>query len=491
MELLPEPRHHLARLTATGVSPRIALDTPSGLAGFPAAVAPAARVGWRRDAPWLVPLMVLFLVKQLLLVALLGPFTGHDEVDHFYYVVRIAAGEGLGVVGEVDLPDEAAPYRAYVADYPSNAEMIQPPLYHATLALLDLAVPGGTLRELYALRLVSVVIGLAVVWLAYLTARLLFPTDPFIRAGVPIFVSLQPQFSFEAAIVNHDILLILLFSLVLYLLLRGLRDGLGRRGKIGLGLLGGAGLWTKVSFGLALPVIAVGVYLTWRGSGRSLRALVGDWVVTCGMPVILALPWFARSFWLYGDPTGAQRLREIPDYGDQAQGWWEMMSAPAFWRDRLHDFWGNYGWRLIPFDLPDYRIIGWVWALAGVGLLGLLARGLGLRLARRLGRPAGAPAFSQLQRRGLGLLAFSVVLLVFAVLYVGTIQFTQSRFIFPAMIGIATLTLVGIDRWLPMRVRSYGLVLLVVALLALNVAVALRYLIPYYYGPGGGAAISP
>jgi len=460
------------------------------LAGSPGAAPPLGATR-RGDARWLVPLLLFFLVKQLLLVTIVGPFTGHDEVDHYYYVARLAAGDGLGEVGEVELPEAAAPYGRYVADYPNNAEVIQPPLYHGLLALLHLALPGGTLAKLYVLRLVSVAVGLAVVWIAYLTVRLLFPRDPLIRVGVPIFVAMQPQFSFEAAIVNHDILLILLFSLVMYVLLRGQRDGLGRRGKLGLGLLAGAGLWTKASFGLALPVIAVGVFLAWWDSRRSVWALLRDWLVTCGLPVLLALPWFVRSFWLYGDPTGAQRLREIPDYGDQAQGWWEMLSAAAFWRDRLHDVWGNYGWRLIPFDLFDYRVIAWLWAVSWLGLLALLARGLGLAIAQRLGRRGGPPAFTPLQRRGLVLLGMSVALLIVGVLYVGTIQFTQSRFVFPAMIGIATLTLVGIDRWLPARGRLVAVPVLLVALMALNAIVALRYLIPYYYGPGGGAAIGP
>ncbi len=453
------------------------------------AVQPATPPRWRTDAGWLVPLFVLFLLKQLFLVAVIGPFTGHDEVDHFYYVARLAAGDGLGVAGETELPPEARRYRTYVADYPNNAEVIQPPLYHALLAPLYAALPDGVAVKLYALRSVSILFGAVTVWLAYLSARLLFPGEVFIRAGVPVFVAFQPQFSFEAAIVNHDILLITLFTLVLYLLLRGLRDGLSRRAKLALGLLGAAGLWTKASFGLVLPVVAVAVLLAWRDARRSRRELLADWAWTVGLPVALALPWFVRSFLLYGDPTGAQRLREIPEYGEQAQGYWEMVSEAAFWRDRLQDFWGNYGWRLVPFDLFDYQIIGWIWAAAGIGLLALLVRGLIARLGRR--RWAAAPVFTRLQRRGLGLLALSVLLLLYGVLYVGTIQFTQSRFIFPAMVGIATLTLVGAGRWLPARVRPLGLPVLVAALMALNAVVALRYLIPFYVGPGGGAMIDP
>ena len=232
----------------------VPLAAPAGPAPARYGIADKAGAARRQvDAGWLVPLLVLFVIKGALLVVMVGPFTGHDEVDHFYYVARLAAGDGLGVVGEVDLPAEAEPYRAYVADYPTNAEVIQPPLYHALAVPIFLAAPGGTEGRLYLLRLASVPIGAVVVWLAYLSARLLFPENLLLRAGVPIFVAFQPQFAFEAAIVNHDILLIALCSLVVYLTLRGLRDGFSVRRQWVIGFVGAAGLWTKVSFGLVLP----------------------------------------------------------------------------------------------------------------------------------------------------------------------------------------------------------------------------------------------
>ncbi len=450
------------------------------------------RAATREDAGWLAPLVLLFLIKQLLLVAIIGPFTGHDEVDHFYYIQRLAAGDGLGVVGEVMLPEETKPYQKYVADYPNNAEVIQPPLYHALLAPISRLIPRGVETNLYALRLISVVIGLAAVWLAYLTARLVFPDSPLLCAGVPIFVAFQPQFSFEAAIVNHDILVIALFSLVVYLTLRGLHDGFSPRLELLLGFVVAAGLWTKTSFGLVLPVMVLGVWLAWRDRRRewgdwldAWHWLVGSLVVTVLLPLLLVAPWFVRSFVLYGDPTGARRLQEIPEYGDQAQAYWAMLASKEFWRGRLEDFWGNYGWRQVPFDPGVYRLIWTLWAAAGIALLAFLIRAL-VRRRRHL-----PPMLSRFQWRALGLLALSVVLLVYGVLYVGTIQFTQSRFAFPGMIGFAVLTLVGVDRWLPGRLRPLALPLLLVLLVGLNVLVSLRFLIPFYYGPGGGGAISP
>jgi 4-amino-4-deoxy-L-arabinose transferase-like glycosyltransferase len=444
--------------------------------------------GWRADAFWVVPLLVLFLVKGALLAAMVGPFTGHDEVDHFFYVARLAAGDGLGVVGEVDLPAEAEPYRRYVADYPTNAEVIQPPLYHALLVPLFLATPGGTEARLILLRLASVPVGAAVVWVAYLTARLLFPREALLRAGVPIFVAFQPQFAFEAAIVNHDVLLILLVSLALYLTLGGLRDGFSVRRQWALGLIGAAGLWTKVSFGLVLPVVGLGLVLAWWNGGGSWRELVRPAWRALGVPLLLASPWFLRSFLLYGDPTGAGRLRAIPEYGEQARTYPEMIRSGSFWRQLLEDSWGNFGWRQIPLDPWDFRAVWLLWALA---LLGLAVGAVRTAASRRAGMDHSDESGTRWRRQGVALLAFSVGSMVFGVLYVGTIQFTQARFAFPAVVGVGTLTLLGVGGWLPARARPAALPVLVALLMALNVVVALRFMLPFYYGPGGGAAIAP
>ncbi len=444
------------------------------------------------DRAWVRPLIAVFVLKQLLFLTLFAPFTGHDEVDHYWYIARIGSGDGLGVVGEVLLPEETRPYRGYVADYPSNAEVIQPPLYHVALAPIWHVLPGDSDDRLVVLRLFSVLLGVFIILIAYLTARLLFPESAFIRAGVPLFVAFQPQLSFEAAIVNHDILVITLFSWLVYLLLRGLERGFTTRGELGIGLVCAAGLWTKLSFGLALPVIVLAIAWAWWEQRRSwgdrwqsLQWLAGSLFLTTALPLMLITPWFVRSYWLYGDPTGSQRLSEIREFGSSASSYSQMFTTPAFWRERLEDFWGNYGWRNIPFDILVSQAIWVVWSTA-------IALGLALVLREGLARTFGwRPRLTYEQRRGLTIILASVAMLAYGVLYVGTIQFTQSRFIFPGMIGIALLTLIGVDRFLPGRWRPVAAPVLLGLLIVLNGLTLIRFVIPFYYGPGGGGVLLP
>jgi 4-amino-4-deoxy-L-arabinose transferase-like glycosyltransferase len=474
-------------------APQASAGLPGALVRVPPITAssrkarPSLRV--TADRRWLIPLFALFIAKQILVLAIIGPFTGHDEVDHFFYIDRLAAGGGLGVVGQVELPEIAAPYANYVADFPYNAEVIQPPLYHGLLAPIYALYPGGILGRLYTLRLVSVVLGSVALWLVYLIARQIFPSDAFMRVGITAFVALQPQFSFEAAIVNHDILVILLFILTGYLIQRALRFGSTWRISVAVGLVVAAGLWTKVSFGLVLPMVGVGLlFAAWDDRQRNapwMMTFVTRGLVTMVLPLILVIPWFIRSYRLYGDPTGAQRLREIPEYGEQAQGYLDMLGSPVFWQGRLEDFWGNYGWRQVPFDPALYQLIWIAWGAALLGLLALSVRSL----ARR---PVGAQAMlSRYQARSVTLWTVAVISVIFGVLYIGTIQFTQSRFAFPAMPGFALLTLLGWAVWVPARLRPAVLVIIVSSMLLMNIFVAIRVLIPYYYGPGGGALLLP
>ena len=449
------------------------------------------------DRIWLASLLVFFSLKQILFVFLFGPFSGHDEVDHFWYVQRLADGYGLGVVGQVELPPVAGLYAQYVADYPLNSEVIQPPLYHLVLAAIGDVLPGDTIATLYQYRFVSVALGVVVVFLCYLIARELFPNDPSVRIGVPVFVALQPQFAFESAIVNHDILVILLATLGCFLTFRGVRAGFSWRIALAIGLVSAAGLWTKVSFGLILPVFGAGLLIAAldqvravpsRRSGIPLlaRQTVVRGLLMLGVPVLAIVPWFVRNLDLYGDPTGSARLQEVSDYALSASTYPEMVTSAVFWRGRLDDFWGNYGWREIPWDNATSLVVYLCWGIAGLGALSLLIRQLVSNRSRTL-----EPVLDGFQSRCLALTILAIGLMIFAVLYVGTLQFTQSRFAFPAMFGFALLTVLGFGAWVPAKWRWAIPIVLFVALLVLNILVATKFVIPYYVGPAGGQLVMP
>ncbi|MBA3528327.1 MAG: hypothetical protein H0T91_03260, partial [Propionibacteriaceae bacterium] len=137
------------------------------------------------------------------------------------------------------------------------------------------------------------------------------------------------------------------------------------------------------------------------------------------------------------------------------------------------------------YDAGFNQFIWLIWGLALLSGVLLVVREVGARL---MGWRA---LLTYEQVRGLSIIGASVLVLGYGVLYVGTIQFTQSRFIFPGMTGIAILTLVGVDRLLPGRFRPAAMPVLLLLLVGLNVVSLVRYVIPFYYGPGGGGVLLP
>jgi 4-amino-4-deoxy-L-arabinose transferase-like glycosyltransferase len=384
------------------------------------------------------------------------------------------------------LPPEAEPYKAFVADFPYNAEVIQPPLYHLALAPLYSVISGSLFAKLFAIRLVSLALGTLVVIASYALAAEVLPEDLAIRAGTPIFVALHPQFSFEAAIVNHDILVILLATLLMWLLLAWSARGYDTRRKVWLGILTGVGMLTKTSFGLMLPVVVLAILFENRRYSHSTRRFVRDAALPCAVALVIFSPWLVRSLLLYGDPTGAQELRSIPDYGEQAMSVPDMLTSSVFWRERLEDFWGNYGWRLIPFDPDTYRAIYVVWGVSATGLMLLAVKGVVSAARRRTWSPWASRQWS-----GLTLVAVWVLLMIAGVVYVGTIQFTQSRFAFPAIAGFALLTSVGYAQLAPRRFEWLIPPLMLALLVTLNVVTAIQFLLPFYAGSGGRPGVTP
>ena len=94
-----------------------------------------------------------------------------------------------------------------------NHEASQPPLYYSVagawwrLGKL-LGFDGGQL--LYWLRFLNIPLIGALVWLAWLTARKVFPDNLFVRVAVPALIAFLPQTTFYA--INNDILSPLTFG---------------------------------------------------------------------------------------------------------------------------------------------------------------------------------------------------------------------------------------------------------------------------------------
>ena len=470
---------------------------------------------------FLIVLSVVYIAKQVLFVFAFAPFTGHDEVAHYGYVRTVATEGRLPVLPELEtwqaavargeqpafdeLPSELYPYCRYALRwncqpdearwlanpprmesfngilYPTGYQYVanHPPLYYLLMTPVYRLTEGATPEtQHYWLRLAAIPFGLATVWLSARLARTLFPGDAFLGLTVPTFVAFQPQISYEAAMVNNDILAIALATWVLYLVVRGIRDRFPVATCVWLGVALGLAVVAKSTSLTLAPVIALAIIgvVGWRN--------VGTWVLSGALVVVpaavIAAPWYLFLFRTYGNVDALDQLEKLQywNYGGNAHpGWGDLLLNANFVSMRFRETWGEFGWRLLPLE----EEVLWVIALpilASVG--GLLAY---LRFSGRtivgendpVMRPEGW------QRLTLAVLAATCLFAYLAVVGFGLrFELTQARYFFPAMTAAAVLLLLGLRTLIPGQYRRYAQGVFFAAMVALNVVIFSQYVLPFF-----------
>jgi hypothetical protein len=298
----------------------------------------------RRVHPALGVLLALAALQGILWTASTAPLNGPDELAHFAYVQHLAetghgpnrdSGNGTqstelsAVVGQLDLYaivghgearpawDAAPALERQLDRLPDsarkdgsgpNAAGNYPPLYYAYGALAYRLSPDtSVLARLTAVRLAGVLLFVITVGLAWLIAAEVF-TALWPRVLVAGLVALQPKLGFMAAVVNPDIMLVVLTTAILLVGLRLVRRGPTTGRVIGVCLLAGAGVMTH-GRGLALvPPALVAIAIAWirfrPGWRPGLRGAVPG-AIALGAMVIFAVAW-TRSHAGGGGAFGGQ-----------------------------------------------------------------------------------------------------------------------------------------------------------------------------------------
>lgn len=458
---------------------------------------------------WLTLILVLYLSLGVLYSLSTPPLEASDEFKHYPYVRYVQTHRDLPVL-DLKTCLQASD------DCPWLQDGGQPPLYYILVAAATSWIDTSDLHELrwmnwhafigdpsqvcnknliihiperesfpwrgavlaiHLIRLLTLGFGAATVALTYLLACELFPNRPSLALGAAALTAFNPMFLFVNAAVNNDALAALMGNLFLFLVVRLARDGV--RGPVPLwryGVIGvttGLFLLTKLS-GLA-ALILLGAVLVWVSyRRRSLRPLIA------GFPIVLAISlgisgwWFARNWRLYGDPTALNAFVTI-------QG--VRPGAPT-----LRDWWAEFGtfrwtyWGL--FGAVNVMAPQWVYVFFDTVTV-LALGGLLRATVRRLRRPAGVRP-----RPGDDPSALSWIPAIWAIiLFISVLRWTwiyfsfQGRLVFPAVAGINTLLLVGLQRLAPRQIRPAATLGLAAAMLAIATALPLVSIRPAYDDP--------
>jgi hypothetical protein len=275
-----------------------------------------------------------------------------------------------------------------------NFESSQPPLYYVLASIwwwIGKHIGLVGIQSLYWIRFLNVPLIAIVVWMGYLTARMIAPERVELRIGVPLLLAFIPQNVLYT--MNNDVLSPLSFGVLFLCVLQWLR---AETANVGLGVVTGfaaaAAYLTKLSnlplIAVALVAIAVKLLLITRRAPRAGLAALAALVVCAAIPIGCWLVWTKYQF---GDLTGSTAKIALLGWTQKrfADWWQHAIFTPrglwVFWWSLLASFWrGEVSWHGRPLNWGPADAF---FALSSLILLGSaivgLVRGAGLSTFQR------------------------------------------------------------------------------------------------------------
>ena len=325
----------------------------------------------------------------------------------------------------------------------------------------------GSVLAIYTIRAASLLLGMGTILITFYLGQRLF--DARIGLFAAALTAFNPMFIFVSAAVNNDSLAILLGSLGLFLLLRLWQDDPDPRRAwwryVGLGIVLGLGLLTKLSLGGLLLVSGLALFLqAWRK--RDWRLLFGGGSLVLIPALLLSGWWFVRNWQLYGDLTGLNVFIAVQGTRDTPLDWAGWISEfGTFYRT----YWGLFGGVNVAAPELFYLILN---AAALVGIAGLI-KWLWSKSARKQFLSSGAWL----------LLAWTTILLLLLLRWNLISTAFQGRLVFPALGAVNVLWAVGILAWFSKKWQkraaiSVSAILLVAAMLLPWITIRPAYIFP-------------
>lgn len=311
---------------------------------------------------------------------------------------------------------------------------------------LDEAPPyKGTVLAVHVLRGLTLLMCAVAVVAAYALTRRLLPQRPWLAVAAAGVTAFNPQFLFVSATVGNDGPAIALGSLTLLATVEiALR---ARRGEapswwlfVGLGVVLGLGMLSKLTFFGIVPMVAItALYTLAAARGWRARAL-GGWGASGAVALALGAWWYLRNLQVYGttfDIAGAGRfdrrtlveIQEKPEQMAQILSWYP---EPLF-----QSYWLRFGWMSV---YPER----WVYDLA-IAACALAVTGLALYAVLRVLRREPEDGASTLGLLLCGLALFSTfAITTWRFAYTIGNHYPQGRYLYPAQPATALLLVLGL-----------------------------------------------
>jgi 4-amino-4-deoxy-L-arabinose transferase-like glycosyltransferase len=281
--------------------------------------------------------------------------------------------------------------------------------------------------------------------------------------------------------INNDIMLIGVFTVLVYLLIRGVRRGFTLKSSVLIGLVFGLGLLAKASMLSAAPLIAFAIIL---GVGiRHVRRWVTLGAATISIAALVCWPWYAFLYRTYDNLSGLRQIKALQYLWtyqfDNPPSIWDLLFNKRFAEMRWKETWGEFGWRLIHLDTWLLTVIGIPLLILAIVAVGALVFGSARRLSSRA---SGQSVLAREQVIGLWVLLVVCMVAYGAMLQFGTdFKLTQARYYFNAVAAVAILLAFGLRQIVPARYHSAAIVAFLLFMVSVNVLIYTQYVIPYWY----------
>lgn len=407
--------------------------------------------------------VILYLVMRLPWVTTLPITEAPDEPNHFWVVHYIARHFCLPTYAAVTEAGPAAEYGAL------------PPLGYIPHVLLVALSPEAFAQTIA--RLGSVLIGAVVPCVAVLMGKQLFYRQSYAAFALPLLVVFHPQLVFVNSYTNNDSMATALASVIIYLLVRGIKNGLssGRVAIIGI-LFGILGLSKHTGLSVA-PAVVLGII----AAGFSFQLPLNHCIKQL---FVFAVSFAASSGWFFlrnyfefkGDILGTKTMYEswitiLPREHGQVIHPWPKAGQLGWWRYILFDYVGLFGYMDRYLWRPTYFLF--------LGYFITAMAGWARQISASKLELASANDFDALERRKnlfvwMTIAAFPICnLLANLAATIVNVTGPHGRYLFPSELCILALTIGGLARF---KIGKP----LVVSLVVLNFIVAAAVWICWY-----------
>lgn len=404
-------------------------------------------------------IITVYMVLGALYAAKTPAWEAPDEPAHYNYIAYLGENGRFPVLQMGDYPHEyleeikAAQFPPEMSIAPIRYEFHQPPLYYLLAAPTYLVTkPLPLAQQVVALRLFSLLQGIALLIVSYFVVKEVFPESDFLPLTTVAFIATLPMHIAMSAAINNDTLGELILALILWQCLLAMREGLKGERTLTLGLLLGLALLTKTTiYAPAIASVLVAALYLRRREKATLRHLG----LILGMGLALSAWWFIRNSLVYGgfDIFGWARHDAIvvgqPTTGEWIARYGTGKVVKNFFIVSFKSFWAIFGWMGV---LVDSRIYDLLFLISLAVLLGAVL------YIKRLAQ--GSETLTAPQRWALSIL-FLILLLVTASHVWYNFKFVQhqGRYLFPALIPIGLFFALGLREWARLLARLTSLLL--------------------------------